>query len=246
MTMSAEALTFPVEVPAARPREGDVNIATVAALLADPARAMMLMALSDGRSLPAGELARRAHIAPSTASAHLRRLVESGFVSVECWGRHRYFHLTSRPLAEAIEALARIAPATPIRSLREADISSAVRYARTCYDHLAGYAGVRLTQALVTSGYLEEAEEGYQLTPEGKDRLRHLGIAYRGLSRTAVFVPYHIDWSERRHHIAGPLAVALTHWMLDRGWFVRAPSSRAVRVTDVGRDGLRDHFGAAL
>src|SRR5579884_3287815 len=104
--MSAELDQFHVQAPAPRHGAGDADIAAVAALLADPTRAAMLLALADGRALPAGELARHARVAPSTASAHLSKLLASGHVGVEAWGRHRYFRLTSRPLIEAIEALA--------------------------------------------------------------------------------------------------------------------------------------------
>jgi DNA-binding transcriptional ArsR family regulator len=245
--MSAELDYSPVQAP--EPRHGaggDANIAAVAALLADPARAAMLLALADGRALPAGELARHGRIAPSTASAHLGKLLASGYVGVESWGRHRYFRLTSRPLIEALEALALAAPPAPIRSLRQSQTAAAVRYARTCYDHLAGRVGVMLTEALAETGSLVEVEGGYQLTQAGKDRLHLLGVSYGGFERPAVFVPCHIDWSERRHHIAGPLAVALTRHLFEHEWIVRLPSSRAVRLTEAGRRSLRDAFGLHL
>lgn len=225
---------------------GDANIAAVAALLADPARAAMLLALCDGRALTAGELAQRARIAPSTASAHLGKLLAGGVVSVESSGRHRYFRVTSRPLLDAIEALAIIAPPMPVRSLRQSQTALAVRYARTCYDHLAGHVGVMLTQALCDEGSLVEVEGGYQLTPEGRDRLQLFGVTYSGFKRAIIFVQYHVDWSERRHHIAGPLAVALTRSLFEREWIARMPASRAVRLTDTGRGGLRTRFGLCL
>lgn len=244
LSVERDLLQGHIHVP--RAAEGDADIAAVAVLLADPARAAMLLALSEGRALTAGELARRARIAPSTASAHLGKLLASGFVSVEASGRHRYFRVTSRPLLDAIEALAVIAPPMPIRSLRQSQTALAVRYARTCYDHLAGYVGVLLTHALCDGRNLVEVEGGYQLTPEGRDRLQMMGVTYNGFKRPVVFVPYHIDWSERRHHIAGPLAVALTKRLFEKEWITRVPSSRAVRLTDAGREGLRASFGLCL
>ncbi len=225
---------------------GDANIAAVAALLADPARAEMLLALADGRTLPAGELARRARIAPSTASAHLAKLVNSGFVAVETWGRHRYFRLISPEMADAIEALAMVAPSTPVRSLRQSETAAAIRYARTCYQHLAGAVGVALTQALEDQGYLIAQNEGYLLSETGYERFAAFGVQVAGRRTLPQIVPHHIDWSERRRHVAGPLAVALTHQLFARSWIIRAPSSRAARLTDAGREGLRDWFGLAV
>lgn len=241
--MRAELDLLPAQLQVQRAAMGDANIAAVGALLADPARATMLLALCEGRALTAGELARRARIAPSTASAHLGKLLASGFVGVEAAGRHRYFRVTSRPLLDALEALAVIAPPLPVRSLRQSEAALAVRYARTCYDHLAGNVGVRLTQALCDEESLSEVEGGYQLTLAGRDRLQRMGVTYSGLKRAVIFVPYHIDWSERRHHIAGPLAVAVTRHLFEKAWIVRMPSSRAVRLTDAGRAGFEAYFG---
>lgn len=225
---------------------GDADIAAVAAVLADPTRAAIVLALSDGRALPAGELARMARVAPSTVSGHLGRLLESGLVAVEAWGRHRYYRIAGPDVMRALEALALLAPETPVRSLRQAQVGEAVRYARTCYDHLAGYAGVALTEGLALAGSVVAAEEGYTLTPGGVARLEEFGLDLRRLKRQGLFVPRHVDWSERRHHIAGPLAVALTRRLFELRWIERLPSSRAVRVTDAGHQGLRDRFSVDL
>jgi DNA-binding transcriptional ArsR family regulator len=147
-----------------RSGSGDANIAVVASLLADPARATILIALSDGRALPAGELARLAHIAPSTASSHLSKLVEGGLIEVESWGRHRYYRVAGPEIVGVIEALSIVSPAKPVRSLRQSREAEAVRFARTCYDHLAGFLGVGFTQALVKRGTLTESEDGYEVT----------------------------------------------------------------------------------
>ncbi len=129
---------------------GEANVAAVAVLLADPTRTAILMALLDGRDWPAGDLARAAHVAPSTASNHLNKLVEHHLLRVEQQGRHRYFSLADPAIAQALELLAVVAPAAPIRSLRASEAAKAVRAARMCYNHLAGKLGVAVSQANTT------------------------------------------------------------------------------------------------
>ena len=133
---------------------GDTDLAAVGALIGDPGRARVLRALTDGRELPASVLAAEAGVAPSTASVHLRKLVDGGLVVAERHGRHRYFRLAGPDVARALEALARIAPPAPVRSLREGTRAHAVRAARTCYDHLAGRLGVALMAGFVDDGVL--------------------------------------------------------------------------------------------
>lgn len=136
-------------IDATTDQRGDKNIAAVASLMADDTRATILMVLSDGRSLPAGDLGRMARVAPSTASWHLDKLVEGGLLEVESWGKHRYFRVAGPEVVGAIEALAPLAPNKPIRSWRQSRAAGRVRFARTCYDHLAGELGVGFTRALV-------------------------------------------------------------------------------------------------
>jgi DNA-binding transcriptional ArsR family regulator len=227
-------------------RRGDANIAAVASLMADETRATILLALSDGRSLPAGELGRMARVAPSTASWHLDKLVEGGLLEIESWGKHRYFRVAGPRVVGAIEALAPLAPDKPTRSLRQSRAAGRVRFARTCYDHLAGELGVSFTQALVEQGSLLEAEEGYEVTEEGISRLRELGVDLSGGRERTRFAPRHVDWSERYHHFAGPLAKSTTSRLFELGWIVRVPQSRAVRLTEAGKSGLREHFALRI
>jgi DNA-binding transcriptional ArsR family regulator len=224
-------------------RRGDANIAMVASLMADETRATILLALSDGRSLPAGELSRAARVAPSTASWHLDKLVEGGLLEVESWGKHRYFRVAGPQVVGAIEALAPLAPDKPTRSWRQSRAAVRVRFARTCYDHLAGELGVRLTRALVKQGILLEAEDGYEVAEEGISRLREFGVDLSGHKERIRFAPRHVDWSERYHHFAGPLAKATTVRLFELGWIARAPEGRAVRLTEAGKLGLWKHFG---
>lgn len=225
----------------------DVNIAAAAALIADPTRAAFLDELLDGRALPAGELARRAGVTASTASTHLARLVEGGLVAMERSGRHRYFRLADPTVARALEALAAVAPPKPVRSLRQSNVAASLRSGRTCYDHLAGVLGVRLTQALVESGSLSVREGAFALTEAGAERLTAFGIDLTAAERSRrAFAPCCLDWSERRHHLAGALGAALLQRLLDLRWIQRAEGSRAVKLTPEGQIGLERQFGLTL
>jgi DNA-binding transcriptional ArsR family regulator len=226
---------------------GDVDIAPVAALLGDPARAAMIGALHDGRSLPAGELARRARIAPSTASEHLARLLEGGLLEVERGGRHRYFRLAGEDVAHAVESLAAIAPRRPVRSLRDGNTASALAEARTCYDHLAGRLGVAVAEALLGRQALVEAEEGFAAGPRAASVLSGLGIELVEIrSGRRPFALRCLDWSERRPHVAGALGRALAARALEAHWVERRPESRALHVTSGGREALRSTLGVEL
>jgi DNA-binding transcriptional ArsR family regulator len=235
---------------------GDADVAAVAALMGEPARAAVLCALADGRALAATTLASEADVARSTVSAHLARLVEGGLIRVEPSGRHRYFRLAGPEIADAIEALARIAPEQRVRSLRQDTHAAAVRNARTCYDHLAGRLGVAVTDALVSDGVLqvEHAPGGrtdpvlgagtarrFALTAAGRQRLLGLGVELGRPSRRPL-VRYCVDWSEQRPHIAGTLGAALLDMLIARRW-VRRGDRRVVRVTDAGRRGLVEQLG---
>ena len=233
---------------------GDADIASVAALMGEPARAAVLKALADGRALAATTLADEAKVAPSTASGHLARLVEGGLVTVESSGRHRYFRLASPEVAEALEALARLAPHHQVRSLSQGTHAEAIRRARTCYDHLAGRLGVALLDALVATGalHVQEVGEGsdpvlgarraraYLLTDEGRSRLGALGLALDPPTRRPL-TRYCIDWSEQRPHLAGWLGAALLTRLVGLGWVLRAPK-RVVKVTEAGWAGLAERL----
>jgi DNA-binding transcriptional ArsR family regulator len=244
---------------------GDADIAIVGALVADPARAKILLALGDGRALPASVLADEAGVAASTASAHLGKLLDGGLLTVERHGRHRYFRIAGPAVAEMIEVLARLAPAAPVRSLRQGTKAQAVRFARTCYDHLAGVAGTELMAALLERELLtggegvfdpESASQDrlaapgfdldYRLTDRGVQELRNFGIDFDSLPRRRPLIRYCVDWSEQRHHLAGSLGAALAARMFDLGWLRKARRSRAVHVSDEGHAGLRETFGVEL
>lgn len=240
--------------------DGDVDIAEVAALLGEPARARILLALADGRGLPAGVLAREAGVAPSTASEHLARLLQARLLAVESWGRHRYYRLTGAEVASAVEALARLARIAPVRSLRGSERLRALRLARTCYDHLAGRLGTGVMEALLRQACLSGGDGGfhaplarldrlsapgrdcdYRLTAHGEEHLRAFGVEPRPGGRRLT-VRYCVDWSEQRHHLAGGLGRALLTRLLELDWIRRAPRGRALAVTPAGVAGLQEVF----
>jgi DNA-binding transcriptional ArsR family regulator len=237
---------------------GDADLAAVGSLLAEPARAKVLLALADGRSLAASALALEAGVAPSTASHHLAKLVEAGLISATARGRHRYFTLAGPRVGELIEAVARVAPRQPITSLRQGPRAHAVRYARRCYDHLAGRLGVAVTDALREQGVLAGRDAGadpdhatsrrratgnsYTVTERGAITLAELGIS----AQAGEVVRCCLDWTEQRDHIAGPLGRAVMTRLVDLGWLTRDPTTRAVRLTDAGRANLPDRLGVQL
>jgi DNA-binding transcriptional ArsR family regulator len=215
----------------------DADLASVGALLAEPARAKVLMALGDGRSLPASMLASEAGVAASTASHHLSRLVDGGLLTVVTRGRHRYFTLAGPHVAELLEAVARVAPTRPVTSLREGTRAHALRYARHCYDHLAGRLGVAVADALFVV-----RDESFEVTASGAAKLVSVGISARAgdVARACV------DWTEQRPHVAGPLGQALLRRLLEVEWLQRDPHTRAVRLTDAGRANLTTELGVVI
>jgi DNA-binding transcriptional ArsR family regulator len=244
---------------------GDADIASIGALIADPGRARILLALGDGRALPASVLADEAGVAASTASAHLGKLVKGGMLRVERHGRHRYFRVSGPEVGELIEALARISPPAQVRSLKQGNKAQAVRFARTCYDHLAGMLGTQLMEAMLEGDLItggdgvfdpDSAREDrlsspgfdldYRLTPIGVRDLKAFGIDFDSLPPRRPLIRYCVDWSEQRHHLAGSLGAAIATRMLELGWVRRADRSRAVHVSDHGYDGLREQFGLEL
>lgn len=220
----------------------DADLAATADLMSGH-RAALLLALVGGRPLAAGELAARSGISRSLASAHLSRLLDGGLVTAEPHGRQRHYRLAGPHVAEVIEAMLTLAPHRAARSLRDANHGDLIRHARTCYDHLAGALGVALTDALGRQGVIEADDDHYRLTGPGQRRLEDLGIdvdALRG--RRRAFARPCLDWTERRPHLAGALGAGIAERFLERRWVTRMPSTRALRVTETGRQHLRDEF----
>ncbi|MCR9124039.1 MAG: winged helix-turn-helix domain-containing protein [Phyllobacteriaceae bacterium] len=219
-------------------RASEPNVATLAALLADPVRAQMAYALMDGRALTAGELARVGGVTAQTASTHLAQLVDGGVLSVARQGRHRYYRISGDDAAGLLEQMAVVAGTLDHRAVpRTGPRDPHMRQARVCYDHLAGAMGVRLFAGLVESGTLTGDAHAVSVTPAGADRLRSLGVDVEGLrSRRRPVCRTCIDWSERRPHLAGGLGAALLDHFLANGWAHRVEGARILRFTS---DGLR-------
>ena len=218
--------------------EPDV-VARVAGLLADPARAQILLTLIDGSTRPAGELAFAANISAQSASAHLAKLVEGGLLALQPQGRHRYFQIASPEVASAVESLSSLSNSLPPRRPRGPAIpkSAPVQFlhARTCYDHLAGEVAVRICAAMLEARWLRSKGRDFELTRLGHERLTALDVDLSGArSARRSFARPCVDLTERRPHIGGALGAALLEMYLARSWILRMRGSRAVSVTPKG------------
>lgn len=212
------------------------DITTVAALVGDPARTNMLSALMSGLALTAGELAREASVTAPTASAHLARLREANLVTMVVQGRHRYFRLAGPDVAAALEGLMDLASRIGNLRTRPGPRDAAMRAARVCYDHLAGAAGVRLHDALMAQGAVVASVEGLSLSPVGRARFVAEGIDIEAIGRKdKAICRACLDWSERRPHLAGPLAKAFLDLFLTRGWAQREAGGRAIGFSPAGQ-----------
>lgn len=217
------------------------TISKVAALIGDPARANILVALMDGRALTATELAQVAGVTLQTASGHLGKLDLAGLTRTERQGRHRYVRLSGPDVAQVLEGLMGLAQRTGAVPVRAGPFDPALRSARICYDHLAGERGVELFATLLDRGLIT-ATEGVGVTLAGRAFFTALGIDIarlesqrRCLSRTCL------DWSERRYHLGGALGAALFNEMLRRGWARRGSG----RVVELVPDGMSRLFAPA-
>ena len=218
----------------------DADVASVAALMGDRARCAMLQALIDGSERPAGELAKAAGVTAATASGHLQRLVAGGLVSVRSGGRHRYYRLSGPLVGAAMEALSLISPPVQARSLRQSIAAAALAEARSCYDHLAGRAGLALRDSLLTGGLLSaDGARDFRLTPRGLRFLEELGLDAEPILRSRRMLARDcLDWTERKPHLAGALPAALLARFLELGWLDRRRNDRALTITALGQASL--------
>ncbi len=222
----------------------DADIAAVTRVLANRARLSMLELLMDGRAHPAGDLAREAGIAPSTASGHLAELVEAGLVDAEPSGRQRRYRLSGPEVARAIEALAVISPRRRVSTLRAATAAEQLREGRTCYDHLAGRLGVGVTDALLARRALRRRDGAFVLTGSGEQLFRSIDVDVGTAGgRRRAFALACQDWTERRSHQAGALGAELCDRLFELGWVARRRPGRAVVLTEAGATGLRKLLG---
>lgn len=219
----------------------------LAGLICEPARARMLWNLLDGRAYTATELAAAADLSATSASNHLSKLIAAELLKVELQGRHRYYSFASPEIAYAIESLANLAGGKSLERNRKADVSGGVRYCRTCYDHLAGFVGVRVAEALEAKDFLSKTETAYRVTGDGWQWFARLGIYENQFTnKRRPLTRQCLDWSERRPHLAGQLGAAFLARMLERKWFVKIRFSRELELAPPGRKELHELLGVAL
>lgn len=228
------------------------QVAKIAAAIAEPARARMLCALMDGRAYTATELAAIADIASSTASAHLSRLTELGLLHKVSQGKHRYFRLADAAVAQVLESMMQLAGRQPVRI--PVTTPQPLRFARSCYDHLAGVVAVQLLQQLLHLGWLlpvpgtaEGQQPDYQLTAVGQAGFAKMAINVEAKPQSRRrYACGCLDWSERTPHLAGQLGATLLHFMLEKQWFEPRLDSRELQLTGLGRRQFTVHFALNL
>lgn len=223
------------------------DVALIAGLMAEPARAAILVALVGGRALPAGELAFIGNVAPQTASFHLRKLMDASLITVERQGKHSYYRLANERVAATLESIAALAPlrnptAPHPQSRHESERLKELRFARTCYRHLAGMLAVEINRVLLDRRILSAHPDSvYSLTDAGRAWCRNFGMNVQKLSSKAC-----LDWTERRPHLGGALGASLCSRLIELRWVVRIPDTRAVRITYPGAQALERHFGITI
>ena len=219
------------------------NIVGIAALIGDRARADILTALVGGEALTATELAAVAGVTKQTTSAHLAKLLDAHLVAIESQGRHRYFRLADRDVAQLLENLMGVAFRAGAVRVRASPREPALRRARVCYDHLAGELGVLLHDSFARRRWLRATGHGIELTAAGRRACRDIGVDIDALARRRrSLCRACLDWSERRHHLAGALGAALLNRFFALGWARRVPGSRVVTFMAAGERALRERF----
>jgi DNA-binding transcriptional ArsR family regulator len=223
------------------------DVARIASLLADPARARILRTLIDGTMRPAGELAYAANISAQSASAHLAKLVDGGLLCLEAQGRHRYFRLASAEVANAVESLGSLSMAVRPRNPRSPAIpkSAPVQFlhARTCYDHLAGEMAVQLCESMLKARWMSAEGRDFRVTRLGETKLAALDVDLAAARRSRrVFARACVDLTQRRPHLGGALGAALLDLYIARGWILRSKRSRAVTIPPRGSEAFGTLF----
>jgi len=215
----------------------------VAGLIGEPARAKMLWNLLDGRSYTASELAMAADISGNSASNHLAKLLEADLLKVERQGRHRYFSFSKPEIAYVVESLASLSGHSSNKNIKEA-AATGIKYCRSCYDHLAGHVGVKITEALEKKKAIRKHINSYLVTTSGWKLLAELDIAKNEMiNNRRPLTRQCLDWSERRPHIAGQVGAMLLNTMLEKSWFRRIRFSRELIITAKGRGEIQKLFG---
>jgi len=223
----------------------DVHVASMASAIGEPRRARMLCCLMDNRAKTATELAAIAGISASTASSHLRSLLELKLLAVQSQGRHRYFRLAGPAVAKALESLGVLAgDPQPVHIART---PRRLRFGRTCYDHIAGTVGVAIHDAFFTRCWLSPDGSEYAVTARGQQELGQWGIDIAAVQSARRRVAYGcLDWSERRPHLAGALGAAVLELLVRRKWLTQEVGGRGLILTSSGQRQLRHALELAL
>jgi DNA-binding transcriptional ArsR family regulator len=223
------------------------QIAEVAALVGDPARANMLVALLGGRALTATELAYAAGVSPQTTSGHLGKLSAARLVVLMKQGRHRYYRLAGPHVGHMLESIMHVAMDGPPRYQPRSKIDDQMRHARTCYDHIAGVLGVGLADSMTARDFVLLGDEAGEVTSAGTEFLARLGVDLAAArAKRRVFCRPCLDWTERRPHIGGAVGAALAKRCFELKWIEQARDSRALTITPAGRHGLLEAFGLSV
>jgi DNA-binding transcriptional ArsR family regulator len=223
------------------------QMAEVAALVGDPARANILCALLGGRALTATELAFAAGVTPQTTSAHLGKLHAARLLVLMKQGRHRYFRLAGPHVGQMLESIMNVALTGPPRFQPKSKLDDKLRRARTCYDHIAGLLGVGLAERLIAREFVILGDEAGEVTPAGADFLSKFGVDLSGArARRRIFCRPCVDWTERRSHIGGAVGAALANRCLELKWIEGVRDSRALTITPTGRRGLMEVFALSI
>lgn len=219
----------------------------LSALICEPVRARMLWNLLDGKAYTAGELSIVANVSATNASNHLSKMVEAGLLKVENQGRHRYFSFSRAEVAYAVESLANLAADGEKKVMRSDVQMEGIKYCRTCYDHLAGYVSIKITQAMEQHAYLEKSNSEFIITPKGWKWLEDWGIRKEVFQKSRRPIARQcLDWSERKPHIAGLLGAFLLEKMREKKWFRQKPHSRELLLTPRGLAEIKERFKVSL
>jgi DNA-binding transcriptional ArsR family regulator len=225
------------------------GIAEIAGLVGDETRSRTLVALMDGHALPAGELARLSNVSAGTISSHLSKLVKGGLLKAEAQGKHRYYRLAGPKVATLLETFGTLVR-LPDVTTPNPRVPGDLRYARTCYSHLAGYLAVELNKAAIERKYWVASRsvgnKGYNITDEGQVWLKSIGIGTLRKRGGRGFARACLDWSERRHHLAGELGSLLLGQFLELKWLARIEGTRAIRVTHRGHEAFSKQLGITM
>jgi DNA-binding transcriptional ArsR family regulator len=217
------------------------QMAEIAALVGDPARANILISLFDGRALTATELSYAASVSPQTTSGHLAKLTQANLLTMVKQGRHRYYRLATPQVAQMMETIMAVAAESPPRYRPRSPREDALRLARTCYDHFAGRLGVAIADSLCARGHVILSDDGGQVTESGLAFLNDLGAQVSKPSRRP-FCRHCLDWTERRPHLSGLVGASIAIRCFDLGWVEHGRNPRALKITPKGQEGFRRSF----